>query len=109
MNGTDPPTFMEQHGSRWLHRAADQPAGHQCRTPTRPEGGVLPEPDGQEGDIWQCGECDQRWLIAEACDACFHGGHRVPDSGQHTVGLTWRPISERQARKLLRRAAKARR
>jgi hypothetical protein len=109
MTGTDRPTFMEEHGSRWLHRAADIPSHRRCRLPTHGLNGAgLPAPDGHEGDIWQCGECGQRWLIGLACDLCVASGHGNPPTGQCTVGLAWRPITERQARRLLRRAGKAR-
>lgn len=94
----------------WVYRAADQPARHTCRPPMRsPVPGeplIFAEPDGDQGDIWRCGcrRDGQYWVIGLACDSCQSGGHGNPPAGICTVGLAWRPVTARRARRLARRA-----
>lgn len=120
-----PTPFMVEHGSGWVHRAADRPPEHRCQPPMRqtmirvPFGGLTPtpieetelvphgeEPDGARGDIWRC-NCrrdGQYWVIVLACDVCEAGGHGYLPAGTCTAGLAWRPITARRARRLVRRA-----
>lgn len=88
-------SFMEQHGSHWLIRSADRPLPHTCLAPMHPlreaPGSVQVDgPAGQPGDLWQCGECQQHWLVVRT-----RGGDE------------WRPVTASRARRLLRRAGRA--
>jgi hypothetical protein len=63
---------------------------HHCNLPT----------DGKLNDVWLC-NCGQHWIVSNACDLCWEygaGNH----GGQHVVGLCWRMIHKRHARRLAR-------
>lgn len=88
-------SFMEAHGSRWLIRSADRHPPHTCQAPMHPlseaPGSVQVDgPAGRPGDLWQCGECQQHWLVVRT-----RGGDE------------WRPVTASRARRLLRRAGRA--
>jgi hypothetical protein len=98
---------MEEDRSDWLYRAADQRPGHRCQPPLTPDvQGIRAIPDGDRGDVWRCGcrRDGRHWVIGLACDACETGGHGNPPAGMCTVGLAWRPVTARRARRLVRRA-----